>query len=108
MRVRRRASFSLTWRCGDADKVLMIESVKITAPVYAPLPGSVVEVNSALKANPELVNESPYEKGTRSTERISPRMLTHSGAGWLFKLKVADKGPLATMLDEAGYDAITK
>src|SRR5512139_3042488 len=40
-----------------------IESVKAVSELFAPVSGSVVEVNTALHDHPELVNESPYEKG---------------------------------------------
>ncbi|MGP4040610.1 glycine cleavage system protein GcvH [Gracilibacillus sp. D59] len=38
------------------------ESVKTVSELYAPVSGKVVEVNSELEDNPELVNDSPYEK----------------------------------------------
>ena len=40
-----------------------VESVKAASDVYAPVSGEVTEVNSALAEHPELVNQSPYEKG---------------------------------------------
>ena len=51
----------------DGAAVLVLESVKTVADVYAPASGAVVAVNEALKAHPELVNKSPY------------------GDGWLYK-----------------------
>lgn len=39
-----------------------VESVKTVSELYAPISGTVVEVNEALNNNPEYVNESPYEK----------------------------------------------
>ncbi|AMX82407.1 glycine cleavage system protein H [Geobacillus subterraneus] len=39
-----------------------VESVKTVSELYAPISGTVVEVNEALNDNPEYVNESPYEK----------------------------------------------
>ena len=50
--------------------VLTLESVKTVADVYAPGPGKVVEVNTELKAHPELVNQEPY------------------GRGWLFRVEL--------------------
>lgn len=50
----------------------VVESVKAASDVYAPVAGSVLEVNSALDANPEKVNASPYSDG------------------WMLKLKLAD------------------
>ncbi|HLQ72875.1 MAG TPA: glycine cleavage system protein GcvH [Bacillota bacterium] len=39
-----------------------VESVKTVSELYAPLSGTVVEVNEDLEDSPEFVNESPYEK----------------------------------------------
>jgi len=69
-------------QAGDATAVL--ESVKSVSDVYAPLAGEITEVNKALEAHPEYVNESPY------------------GTGWLFKLKAAGKLP-ADLMDAAAY-----
>ncbi|HBU69898.1 MAG TPA: glycine cleavage system protein GcvH [Elusimicrobia bacterium] len=41
----------------------VVESVKSAFDIYAPVSGTVVEVNDALSSSPELVNQSPYEKG---------------------------------------------
>ena len=40
-----------------------VESVKAASDVYAPVSGKVVKVNAEVAAHPELVNQSPYEKG---------------------------------------------
>ena len=40
-----------------------VESVKAASDVYAPVSGKVVKVNGELAAHPELINQSPYEKG---------------------------------------------
>ncbi|MDY8048440.1 glycine cleavage system protein GcvH [Paenibacillus polymyxa] len=40
-----------------------IESVKTVSDLFAPVTGTVLKVNEALESTPELVNESPYEKG---------------------------------------------
>ncbi len=66
----------------------VVESVKAASDVYAPVAGTVVEVNSALDANPEKVNGSPYEDG------------------WMLKLKVADPAAVAGLLDAAGYAVV--
>jgi glycine cleavage system H protein len=62
-----------------------VESVKAASEVYAPLSGEVVEVNSALTEAPATVNEDAL------------------GKGWFAKLKVADKGQLSGLMDEAAY-----
>ncbi len=66
----------------------VVESVKAASDVYAPVAGTVVEVNSALDANPEKVNAAPYTDG------------------WMLKLKVADVAAVAALLDAAGYAAV--
>jgi len=45
------------------DPCAVVESVKTASDIYAPVAGTVVEVNSQLEEAPELVNESPYELG---------------------------------------------
>lgn len=39
----------------------VVESVKAASDIFAPISGTVVEVNKSLVYNPELINESPYE-----------------------------------------------
>jgi glycine cleavage system H protein len=61
-----------------------IESVKAASDLYAPVSGTVAEVNAALTERPELVNSDPY------------------GEGWMLRLESAsDDG--GDLLDEAGY-----
>jgi glycine cleavage system H protein len=54
-----------------------VESVKAASGVYMPLDGEVVEVNPALDASPELVNEDPL------------------GEGWFFRFQPADASAIA-------------
>jgi glycine cleavage system H protein len=63
----------------------VVESVKAASDLYAPVSGTVVEVNSALDSAPETVNQVPYE------------------GGWMLKLKLADPASPATLLDAAAY-----
>ncbi|MFH0874368.1 MAG: glycine cleavage system protein GcvH [archaeon] len=58
----------------------VIESVKSVSDVYSPVNGEVIDVNDELDDHPELVNESPYDKG------------------WIAKVKItsADKALLMT------------
>ncbi len=62
-----------------------VESVKAASEIYAPVGGEVVEVNAALNDDPAIVNSDPY------------------GAGWFFKLKLADAGELDKLMDESAY-----
>ena len=63
----------------------VVESVKAAADVYMPISGEVLEVNEALRDDPSLANTDPL------------------GAGWFFKVKLADKGQLDALMDETSY-----
>lgn len=64
-----------------------IESVKSSNDVYVPASGEVVEINTALADQPELVNSDPY------------------GEGWLIKLRLSAPDELANLLDAATYES---
>lgn len=64
-----------------------IESVKTVSELFAPLAGSVVEVNDALQDKPELVNEAPYE------------------GGWMVRIKATQDTDLDALMDAAAYEA---
>ena len=70
------------------DGAAVVESVKAASDVYAPLAGEVVEVNQAITKDPSLVNSDPL------------------GAGWFFKLKLADVKAMDGLLDEVAYKAL--
>ena len=76
------------FKAGDA--VAVVDSVKAASDVYAPLGGSVTEVNPALADTPELVN-TEAERG-----------------GWLFRLKLDGAVDTSGLMDEAGYAAHVK
>ena len=67
-----------------------VESTKSVSEIYAPLAGTVVEVNPELEANPELVNSDPY------------------GAGWIAVVELADPGALESLMDAAAYRELTE
>ena len=71
---------------GDA---CVVESVKAASEVYAPVSGEIVEVNSALEEDPEMVNQSPTEKG------------------WFMKIRVSDPSQVDAMMNEADYNDFT-
>lgn len=58
----------------SGDVLASVESVKNVSPVYAPLSGTVVEVNEALEDEPHLLNESPYEEGWLAVIELSDPM----------------------------------
>jgi len=67
------------------DEVVVIESVKAASDIVAPLDGQITEVNSAIVANPAMVNEDPLEDG------------------WFFKMTLADPAELDGLMDEDAY-----
>jgi len=62
-----------------------VESVKTVSDLYAPVAGEVIEVNSALGAQSELVNTDPY------------------GKGYMLKVRIADASAVDSLLDAEGY-----
>ncbi len=66
----------------------VIESVKTASDLYSPISGEVTEVNAALGASPELVNEDPY------------------GAGWIVRLRLADRSEADLLRDATGYRSL--
>jgi len=67
------------------DAVAVVESVKAASDIYAPVKGTVVEVNKALEADPGLINREPY------------------GQGWIFVLKIDNADDLKQLKDAATY-----
>ena len=65
-----------------------VESVKSVSEVNSPLEGEVLESNTALEDNPEMINEDPY------------------GDGWIFRLQPTDISDIEGLLDAAAYIAL--
>jgi glycine cleavage system H protein len=63
----------------------VVESTKAASDVYAPVSGEVLAVNEGLADAPQQVNSAPY------------------AGGWLFKLKLGDRGELGSLLDAQSY-----
>jgi glycine cleavage system H protein len=74
----------------QGDQIAVVESVKAASDVYAPVSGEIVGGNEELVSTPAGVNESP------------------EGQGWFFKIKIADKKELASLMDRAAYDAFVE
>ena len=70
------------------DAFGVVESVKAVSDIYAPVSGTVVEVNQELPESPEMINEDPY------------------GDGWLVKVKVSDATEIDDLLDHEEYDEL--
>ena len=67
------------------EAIAVVESVKAASDIYAPVKGTVVEVNKALEADPGLINREPY------------------GQGWIFVLKINNADDLQQLKDAAAY-----
>ncbi len=67
------------------EPFMVLESVKATSDVYAPVSGEIIEVNEKLQDSPELVNSDPY------------------GEGWLVKIKLENKDELNNLMDKEAY-----
>ena len=65
-----------------------VESTKSVSDIYAPVSGTISEVNADLADSPELLNDDPY------------------GDGWLCKIDLADASELDALLDADGYRAL--
>ena len=66
----------------------VVESVKAASDVYAPISGEIVEANTVLSDAPETVNKDCY------------------GAGWMFRMRPANKADLDGLLDAKAYEAL--
>lgn len=72
------------------EAVAVVESVKTASDIYAPVSGTVTEVNHALTDAPETINGEPYE------------------AGWMFRLRVSGEDALSGLLSAEDYDALSQ
>ncbi len=72
------------------DPAANIESVKAVSDVYSPVTGKVIEANTKLGDNPELVNQDPL------------------GAGWIFKISVGQVSELDELMDLKKYEEYLK
>jgi glycine cleavage system H protein len=67
------------------EAIAVVESVKAANDIYAPLKGTVADVNNALEADPGLINREPY------------------GQGWIFVLKIANADDLKQLNTATAY-----
>ena len=70
------------------DTFGVVEAVKTVSDLFAPVGGTIVEVNAALGAEPGLVNQSPYE------------------GGWMIRIRPANPAEVDTLLDAKGYSSL--
>lgn len=67
------------------DEVAVIESVKAASDVYAPISGTIIEVNEDLDDSPESINSDAY------------------GDGWIYKVKMSDPDEFNDLMDAESY-----
>jgi glycine cleavage system H protein len=67
------------------EPIAVVESVKAASDIYAPVKGTVVEVNKSLEADPGLINREPYAQG------------------WIFVLKIENPDDLKNLKDASAY-----
>jgi glycine cleavage system H protein len=72
-------------RVAAKEALAVVESVKAASDIYAPVSGEVVESNGAVSKDPALINKDPY------------------GAGWIFKIKIADPADLEALQTAEAY-----
>ncbi len=72
---------------GQGEPFAVVESVKAASDVFLPVAGEIVEVNASLEEAPEFVNDDPY------------------GDGWFVRIRIADPGELAALMDAEAYRA---
>jgi glycine cleavage system H protein len=65
-----------------------VESTKSVSDIYAPVSGTIIEVNGELEGTPELLNRDPY------------------GEGWMFVIEMSDPSELDRLLDADAYRAL--
>ena len=75
---------------GKGDAAATLESVKAASDVYCPLDCEIVEVNEAIVNDPSIVNSDAQ------------------GAGWFFRLKLANPADAEGLMDEAAYKAMVE
>ena len=67
-----------------------VESTKSVSDIYAPVSGTISEVNDALDDKPELLNSDPY------------------GEGWICRIEMSKPAELDALMDAAGYTTLTE
>jgi glycine cleavage system H protein len=71
------------------EECAVVESVKAASDVYAPVAGEVVAANGEVESSPEALNKDAY-------------------SAWMFKIKPADPGDVAELLDAAAYQKLVE
>ena len=72
------------------DSFSEVESTKSVSDIYAPVSGSISDVNEALEGQPELLNSDPY------------------GEGWICRIEFSDASQLDELMDADAYRTLTE
>ena len=70
----------------QGQTMAIIDSVKASSDIYAPISGEVIEVNEGLIERPEMINQSPYD------------------SGWIAKIKPSNMEEFETLMTKEKYD----
>ncbi|WP_218113111.1 glycine cleavage system protein GcvH [Atribacter laminatus] len=70
------------------DGIAVLESVKAVSDIYAPVSGTILEVNKKLEDQPELINKDPY------------------GEGWIFSLEIIQKEEIDKLIRATEYQSL--
>jgi glycine cleavage system H protein len=81
---------AITDAFNQGDETATVESVKAASDIYAPIGGTISEINVDLEEQPELVNNSPF------------------GDGWFFKMESIDASQLDGLMDMPAYEAFVE
>jgi len=77
-------------RATASTPMAVVESVKSVSDVFAPVSGEIIDVNSKLQDNPEIINKDPYN------------------TGWIAKIRMENKNELDDLMDSESYKKLTK
>ena len=75
-------------QCEAQQAIAVVESVKAASDIYAPIDGTIIDVNPDLADQPELINSNPYDKG------------------WLYKMQPSDATAVDALMDAEGYQGV--
>jgi len=73
-----------------SDTFTEVESTKSVSDIYAPVSGTITEINTTLEEQPELLNSDPY------------------GEGWICRIEMSDPSQFDALLDAAAYRQLTE
>lgn len=70
------------------EEFAIVESVKSASSIFAPLSGTIIDINDELDSSPELMNNSPYEKG------------------WIIKMKLTSHDQISNLMSSDDYEKL--